>query len=55
VATGVNRHFFNDADYFAYLELMPEWCRQYRVEAWAYCKPLGMLISDDVGEHEMDF
>jgi len=29
--------FFNDEDYLAYLELMSEWCREYRVEAWAYC------------------
>lgn len=29
--------FFNDEDYYSYLELMSEWCAQYHVEIWAYC------------------
>jgi putative transposase len=27
--------FFCDDDYLAYIELMAEWCRKYRVEIWA--------------------
>ncbi len=29
--------FFSTADYQAYLRLMAVWCRQERVEIWAYC------------------
>jgi len=29
--------FFNDEDYYSYLELMSEWCAKYHVETWAYC------------------
>jgi REP element-mobilizing transposase RayT len=29
--------FFSTADYKAYLRLMATWCRQERVEVWAYC------------------
>ncbi len=29
--------FFGPADYKAYLRLMAGWCRQERVEVWAYC------------------
>ena len=29
--------FFCDDDYLAYIELMAEWCRNYRVEIWAWC------------------
>lgn len=29
--------FFNDEDYQSYLELMSEWCENYKVETWAYC------------------
>jgi putative transposase len=29
--------FFCDDDYLAYIELMAEWCRKYRVEIWAWC------------------
>ncbi len=29
--------FFCDEDYLAYLELMAEWCRKYRVAIWAWC------------------
>ena len=31
------RVFFNDDDYYTYLELMAEWCRKSGVEIWAYC------------------
>jgi putative transposase len=48
VAAGVPHHvvqrgnrrqpvFFSSADYKAYLRLMAAWCRQERVEIWAYC------------------
>ncbi len=48
VAAGVPHHvvqrgnrrqtvFFSPADYRAYLRLMATWCRQERVEVWAYC------------------
>jgi putative transposase len=29
--------FFREGDYQAYLTLMAEWCRKFRVEVWAYC------------------
>ena len=29
--------FFCEDDYLAYIELMAEWCRKYRVEIWAWC------------------
>jgi hypothetical protein len=29
--------FFRDDDYLAYIELMAEWCRNFRVEIWAWC------------------
>jgi putative transposase len=29
--------FFREEDYQAYLTLMAEWCRKFRVEVWAYC------------------
>jgi len=29
--------FFNDEDFQSYLELMSEWCENYKVEIWAYC------------------
>lgn len=29
--------FFREEDYSAYLALMAEWCRKFRVEIWAYC------------------
>ena len=29
--------FFKDGAYGAYVELMADWCRQERVEIWAYC------------------
>jgi len=29
--------FFCDDDYFAYLDLMAEWCRKYKVEIWTWC------------------
>nr|WP_319392688.1 transposase [uncultured Desulfobacter sp.] len=29
--------FFSDQDFKAYLDLMAEWCENYRVEIWAYC------------------
>src|SRR4030042_2517893 len=31
------RVFFSDSDYEAYIDLMSEWCKKYRVEIWAYC------------------
>ncbi len=48
VAAGVPHHvvqcgnrrqtvFFSPADYRAYLRLMATWCKQERVEVWAYC------------------
>jgi putative transposase len=48
VAAGVPHHvvqrgnrrqpvFFSTADYKAYLRLVAAWCRQERVEVWAYC------------------
>jgi putative transposase len=48
VAAGVPHHvvqrgnrrqpvFFSTADYKAYLRLMAAWCKQERVEVWAYC------------------
>jgi putative transposase len=48
VAVGVPHHvvqrgnrrqpvFFSTADYKAYLRLMAAWCKQERVEVWAYC------------------
>lgn len=29
--------FFPEEDYQAYLSLMAEWCRKFRVSVWAYC------------------
>jgi putative transposase len=29
--------FFCDDDYRAYIDLMAEWCSNYRVEIWAWC------------------
>lgn len=29
--------FFRDDDCFAYLDLMAEWCRKYKVEIWTWC------------------
>jgi len=29
--------FFCNEDYLAYLTLMAEWCRRYRVDIWAWC------------------
>ncbi len=29
--------FFNDGDYWAYLELMADWCREHGVAIWSYC------------------
>ena len=29
--------FFREEDYQAYLSLMAEWCRKFRVSVWAYC------------------
>ena len=29
--------FFNDGDYAAYIELLPEWSREHGVEIWSYC------------------
>lgn len=29
--------FFGDEDYLAYIELMAEWCRAYKVAIWAWC------------------
>jgi putative transposase len=29
--------FFCEDDYQAYLDLMAEWCRKYRVDIWAWC------------------
>jgi putative transposase len=29
--------FFSDDDYYSYIDLMAEWCRQYGVLIWAYC------------------
>jgi putative transposase len=31
------RVFFFDGDYEAYINLMSEWCKKYKVEIWAYC------------------
>jgi len=31
------RVFFCDGDYEAYIDLMSEWCKKYKVEIWAYC------------------
>jgi putative transposase len=29
--------FFTETDYDAYLSLAAEWCREFKVEIWAYC------------------
>ena len=29
--------FFRDDDYQAYLDLMGQWCAEYKVKVWAYC------------------
>jgi putative transposase len=29
--------FFSDDDYWAYIDLMSEWCREYGVSVWVYC------------------
>ncbi|MCF6238160.1 MAG: transposase [Candidatus Marinimicrobia bacterium] len=29
--------FFCDEDYLAYIELMSQWCRKYKVAVWAWC------------------
>jgi putative transposase len=29
--------FFGDGDYLTYINLMAEWCQEFRVEVWAYC------------------
>ena len=29
--------FFSDEDYIAYIELMAEWCKKYKVDIWAWC------------------
>jgi putative transposase len=29
--------FFRDSDYLAYINLMAEWCQEFKVEVWAYC------------------
>src|SRR5512139_2387395 len=29
--------FFSDDDYRVYAGLMAVWCREFRVEVWAYC------------------
>ncbi len=29
--------FFREEDYQAYLTIMAEWCRKFRVSVWAYC------------------
>ena len=29
--------FFTDGDYEAYLSLVAEWCREFKVAIWAYC------------------
>lgn len=29
--------FFCDDDYFAYIDLMAQWCEKYLVSIWAWC------------------
>jgi len=29
--------FFGNGDYLAYIDLMAQWCQEFKVEVWAYC------------------
>ena len=32
------RVLFDDGDYAAYIELLSEWCGEFGVEIWSYCR-----------------
>jgi hypothetical protein len=45
--------FFCDKDYKMYINLMSEWCKQCKVEVWAYClMPNHVHINFSSGIHE---